>query len=157
MNTEFLYAKAEEFKAQNLSTERLINSIGRYISEHAQSLPERYEPKNIIESRFTPAEEAFEKGITSCGAVANISTAMLRHIGYKVKLIHGETSDSVDHAWVNVFDPESQKWTEYDLTQQGSIVPNTHIKKFEVDSWDEIKDKITEDHKTLGARQKQRG
>lgn len=56
------------------------------------------------------------KGMLSCGAITNILASMLRHVGYKVNLIHGEIPKSVDHAWLAVYNNENKKWEEFDLT-----------------------------------------
>jgi hypothetical protein len=152
-----LYDSVETLRKENPSTKELVIAIGNFIISHAKSLPKQYEPKSIIESRFTSAEEAFEKGMLSCGAMANVSTAMLKHLGYKVKLIHGECEESVDHAWISVLDPEKDEWIQYDLTRPDGIVPPGNIVKEEVDSWDEIRDQIEDDHNTLKKRRINRG
>ena len=89
--------------------------------------------------------------------MANISAETLRYLGYKVKLIHGECKESVDHAWISVFDPTSETWKEFDLTRKNAEVPSTHIKKGEVESWETLRKQIQEDHKTMIDRRKQRG
>ncbi len=142
---------------KNKNINELITAIQNAIMSHANSLTERYEPKSIIESRFIPAEEAYEKGIVSCGAMTNISAEILGHLGFEVKLIHGECKESVDHAWVSVFDPESKMWKEFDLTRKNAEVPSTHLKKSEVKSWEEIRKQIEDDHKTMIDRRKERG
>ncbi len=135
----------------------VVLAIQKVILDNAGSLPEKYKPKSIMESRFIPAEEAYKKGMTSCGAMVNISSEMLRHLGYKVKLIHGESKDSVDHAWISVFDSESDSWIEYDLTKKDAVVLTTNTKKMETDSWEEIRDQIMRDHETLEERRRKRG
>lgn len=152
-----IYEPLELLRKEKKSTKELVLAIGDFILRHAKSLPEQYEPKSIIESRFTPAEEAFEKGMLSCGATANMSAAMLRHLGYEVKLVHGECDESVDHAWISVLDPEKNEWTPYDLTRPDGIVPPGNVVKGEVDSWDEIRDQIEDDHNTLNERRAVRG
>jgi hypothetical protein len=135
----------------------LVLNIRTLIDAHAHSLSEPSEPKSIIESRFTPAEEAFEKGFTSCGAMANMSAETLRQLGYTVKLIHGESKESVDHAWIYVHNPITDSWKEYDLTREYLDVPSTHVKKEEVDSWEEMRDKIESDYETMIERRRERG
>ncbi len=152
----FMYKTAEFLRRENKNTKELVLAIGKFIKDRARSLPKQYKPKSILESRFTPAEEAFEKGMTSCGAITNISVAMLRHLGFKVKLIHGENKKSVDHAWISIYDPDKDLWTEYDLTEKNGTISPDHKKKLEVDSWEEIRDEIIEDHNTLEERRKQR-
>lgn len=152
-----MYDSLESLREENKTTKELVLAIGNFIVRHARSLPEKYEVKSILESRFTPAEEAFEKGMLSCGAIANISSSMLRHLGFEVKLIYGESEDSVDHAWISVFEPESSEWVQYDLTRGDGVVLPTNIMKGETDSWESIKDKILEDHATYRERMEKRG
>lgn len=152
-----LYESAERLEEEHKNIKELVVATGKFIRDHARSLPERYKPKSIIESRFTPAEEAFQKGMTSCGAMANISAEMLRHLGFKVKLVHGESKESVDHAWISIYNPNTNSWKEYDLTRKNADIPPTHIKKGEVESWEDIRDQIINDHKTISDREKKRG
>lgn len=143
-----LYSKAEELRNEYPNTRDFIYAVQRFI----RSLPERYNPKSIIESRFTPADEAFEKGMMSCGAMTNMSAAMIRHVGLEVKLIHGEFDKSVDHAWISVLEPESGEWKSYDLTRNDPTEMPTHVEKARVDDWEDIRDRILSDHETLQER-----
>jgi hypothetical protein len=152
-----LYDSLESLREENKTTKELVLAIGNFIVRHAKSLPEKYEAKSILESRFTPAEEAFEKGLLSCGAIANMSASVLRHLGFEVKLIYGESEDSVDHAWISVLEPESNEWVQYDLTRGDGVVLPTNVMKGETDSWESIKDKILEDHATYRERMEKRG
>ncbi len=151
-----IYEASDTIKKENDTTDKVIHAIRLFIEEHSSSMPEKQEPKSIIESRFTPPEQAFEKGFVSCGAMTNISAAMLRHMGYKVKLVHGESDSSADHAWINVHDDDSNSWTEYDLQTSDERTRPGHIKKQEVDSWDEIKEQILKDHETMHERRSER-
>lgn len=152
-----MYDSLESLRKENKTTKELVLAVGNFIVRHAKSLPEVYEAKSILESRFTLAEDAFEKGLLSCGAIANISAAMLRHLGFEVKLVYGESEDSVDHAWISVLEPESGEWTQYDLTRGDGVVLPTNVMKGETDSWESIKDKILEDHATYRERMEKRG
>lgn len=151
-----IYSSAESMQKEHSDIPGLLFAFRKFIFDHANHVPpeKHREPQSIIESRFTSPDEAFEAGMHSCGAVSNITAAMLRHLGYKVKFVHGETDDSVDHAWISVWLPEQERWAEYDLTRQNLDVPETHDKKSEVDSWDEIKNQIYSDHETLQERRK---
>lgn len=144
-----LYESAEYLRKENKTTKDLVLAIGKFIVKHARTVPEPYQPKSILESRFTSVEEAFSKGMKSCGAIANISTEMLRYLGFKVKLIHGETKESFNHAWISVFDPDTNSWIDFDLTRNDGEIPPTHKKKIEVNSWEEMKDQIIEAHNIL--------
>ncbi len=151
-----IHTAAEKLHGEHTNTRELIVAIKKFISSHADSLPRRRRAKTIIESRFTPAPEAFATGMLSCGAFANITAEMLRHLGFRVKLVHGETHNSVDHAWISVYEPTLDKWMEYDPALHIDV-PSTHIKKEEVDAWEEIQDQIHSDAQTLRARRKERG
>lgn len=148
---------ADKLGKQHKDIKDLILAIREEIANHSDAVGVSYRPKTIMESRFIPAQEAFDRGMLSCGAMVNISAEILRHLGYRVKLIHGESSESVDHAWISVFDPETDSWTPYDVTRKGAVVPDTNIPKIEVDSWEEIKDQIIKDHETLEERRRERG
>ena len=133
-----------------------VLKVQETIVDHAHSLPRRVEARSILESRFTPASEAFEKGMLSCGAMTNIGAEMLRVMGYEVKKVHGENERSVDHAWLLVREPESQEWIPYDLTCKGVKVGEQHRVKVIVDDWEEIRGQIEEDHTTYEQRRRER-
>lgn len=154
---ESLYEAADRLKGEHLHIDDLVLSIGKFIHEHARSIPDRIQPQSIIESRFTSAQDAYDKGMMSCGSITNISAEMLKHLGYEVKLIHGECEKSVDHAWISVLNPEDTTWKEYDLTRADGSIPETHVKKQEISSWGDMKDQILKDHETLAERRKKRG
>lgn len=154
---ESMYEAADRLRGEYSKFGDLIVAIGRFIHEHARSVPNRKKIQSIIESRFTPAEEAYEKGMMSCGVVTNISSEMLKHLGYKVRFVHGECKQAVDHAWISILNPEDNTWREYDLTRADGSIPETHIKKQEVSSWEDIKEQIFNDHETLSGRQRERG
>ncbi len=155
--TSPIYQNAETFQKESKTPDELVHKINVFLHEHSNSLTEKYNPKSIIESRFTLPEEAFEKGIVSCGAMANMSAAMLRHIGFKVKLIHGECDSSVDHAWISVQDKESGSWKQYDLTSDNEELRTGHKIKATIDSWEEIRDQIVKDHETIRERRVEKG
>jgi tryptophan 2,3-dioxygenase len=154
-----LAASAEQLQGVYKTLPELIVAIRKFLISHAERIPEdkQRQPKSIIESRFTPAEEAFAVGMISCGAMANMATAILRHLGYEVKLVHGESEDSVDHAWIAVRRPPEEKWVQYDLTQEYIDIPDTHREKRIVNDWSEIREQIDADHKTLRERRDRRG
>jgi len=154
-----LFTAAEFLRDHVSHIPELIQAMRETILEHSRQVPsaERVQPKNMLESRFTPAEEAFKKGMVSCGTLASISVEMLRHLGLKAKLVHGETNESVDHAWISVLDPEKGVWEDYDLTREDATVTPQHIKKMETDSWEEIRERIEEDDRTREERKRTRG
>jgi hypothetical protein len=150
---------AKSLHYENQSLQDLLIAIQENIQTHSSSLPpqERKYPGSIVESRLTSAQEAYSAGMNSCGTMAAITAEMLRTLGYSVKLIHGETAGSVDHAWIEVLDPVSGEWTAYDPTLQDLRVPGTHTKKLEAHSWHDIKEQIISDDKTMMERRKKRG
>lgn len=153
-----IYELIEKIRNSGKRLPDIILSIQNGINDHIKSLPSGgYKPKSIIESRFTSPEEAYKIGMKSCGATVNICAEILLNLGFKFKLIHGECEESVDHAWIKVLNPENDKWEEYDLTREDMNTTPHHIIKAEVDSWDEIKDKIIEDSRTLSERREERG
>jgi len=146
-----IYSEAKELFKKHSSVKNLILRIRFYITKHAFSLPERYKPKSILESRFTPPLEAFNKGMLSCGALTNISAEMLRSVGFKVRLIHGENSKSVDHAWLSVYE-KGKGWVQYDLTRKELDITPEHKVKMICDDWEDIRDQILKDHQTYQTR-----
>jgi hypothetical protein len=154
-----LYSTAELLRSQYSETGDLVRAVGKFIHEHALAIPDdkRIQPKSMMESRFTYAEDAFAKGMVSCGAMATVSAEMLKHVGLQVKLVHGETDQSVDHAWISVLNPETNEWEQYDLTQQDGAVTPGHVTKLEADSWEDIREQIEGDSRTTSERQKEQG
>lgn len=154
--SQSIYAAADELFHQGETLPQIIKKIRAFILDHASSLEDKRRPRTIIESRFTPPQKAFEQGMLSCGAMTNITAEMLRHYGFQVRLIHGENAKSVDHAWLKVMVTDTDHWEEFDITRPMLDVPATHKIKFQVNSWDEIKEQIVEDSKTLNARRRAR-
>jgi len=149
--TVSIYESDESLRKENKTTKDIVLAIGKFIIKHSRTVPEPYQPKSILESRFTPAEEAFSKGMKSCGAITNISAEMLRHVGFEVKLVHGESEKSYNHAWISVRDPDTDSWVEFDLTRNDRDLPPAHKKKIEVNSWEEIREQIIKDHNVFVA------
>lgn len=150
-----LFAAAEFLKKKHSSTDELIKAIQSFIFKRSHKVEKAYEPRDIVESRFMPADEAFEKGVVTCGSLTNISSTMLRHVGYQVKLVHGECEQGVDHAWISVFVPEKNEWVEYDLATQDTKTAPGHVQKAVVNSWEEIRSQIENDRDTVQAREKE--
>lgn len=147
-----IYKQAEFLKNKYEDIKDFVLAVGDFIHKHGYSVENRYRPQSIIESRFMPINEAFEKGVLSCGAIANISADMIRHVGLQVQLIHGELIDSVDHAWISVFDKDKDVWVDFDLTSDNPLDMTNHTEKKRVDSWEEIRGVILEDHRTYEER-----
>ena len=156
---EQLHSEAESLKARHSDVRDLVIGIQNFLRKRASSIPkeQRKQPETILESRLTSAEEAFQGGMLSCGTLATMSAEMLRHLGYEVRLVHGESAESVDHAWIEVKNPDSEQWEAYDLTRGEADVPDTHVKKREVQSWYEIRDQLESDHETMIERRRERG
>ncbi len=156
---EYLHTKAKEFDSTYSTNRDIVLAIRNFIIEHEQTIPieKKRQPKTIIESRFTSPSDAFECGMTSCGAVATIAAEMLRYIGRKVNFIHGENLYSVDHAWISVFNEQNNIWEEFDITLPDVRVPLTHVKKIETQSWEDIREQIESDHLTIRERRIQKG
>ena len=142
--------EASKLKKKSKNTRELILSIGSFYSNHTKEGGRR--AKSILDSRFTSAEESYRQKIKSCGALTNVATAMLRHLGYQVKKIHGETDKSIDHTWIKVYLPEEKKWQQFDLTRPDGQVGLDYIIKAEVDDWEEIKQELEEDHRNYSQR-----
>lgn len=122
---------------------KIAENIQKYINKNLVS--EVYHPSSILESRFTPGEIAFALKMRSCGAVTNIATEMLRHIGYTVKKVHGSTPVSVDHAWIKVEDSD-KIWVSLDLSQEEMTNLKGYVVIAECGEWEEINDIILKAH-----------
>lgn len=153
---ESIYEIAERLYEDHQTINDLTMAIANQIMQHGSELSEKRIAKTIMESRFTPPQEAYNDGMVSCGAMSSIGAAMLRHLGYEVKLIHGEVPESVDHAWISVKDKDSDEWTQYDLTRRDGKVTPEHIVKLTCDNWEDIKEQIKSDHLTLHERREAR-
>ncbi len=138
--------QAEKLKQENIGLKELILAIREYLNSHFDSLGRSYEAHSILESRFTPAEIAFNIGMSSCGSKTNIATEMLRHIGYEVKKVHGSNAQSSDHAWITVKDLGGNKWKQFDITQEDCEITNQHKMISICHDWGEIKGFIEKAH-----------
>lgn len=134
--------KAQDLNNLNLSLENLILAIREYLIYHFENLGKTYHANSILESRFTPAEIAFDIGMNSCGSKTNIATEMLRHVGFEVKKIHGSIPESADHAWISVKDPINSVWKSFDITKPDCKVTKDHKSIAECQEWQEINDFI---------------
>ncbi len=129
---------AEELNDPNLET--LIQNIAKNIRRNEVKVGGAKRATDILSSRFMPAQEAYDQGISSCGTITNISAEMLRHLGYKVKLVHGRIPQTPTHAWISVQDKEKEdEWHQYDLTHKDSQITPEHKPEYFVDSWEEIR------------------
>ncbi|OHB25554.1 MAG: hypothetical protein A2542_00890 [Parcubacteria group bacterium RIFOXYD2_FULL_52_8] len=76
--------------------------------------------KSFLDSRFTPIRDIFERGMVSCGALVQVFGTVLRKLGVPARFVHGilpgQTGEN-RHAWLEVYDAASQKWLEFDSTQ----------------------------------------
>jgi len=130
-------------KTQGSDILEIAYKIQTYINKNLVS--EIYHPCSILESRFTPSAIAFALKMRSCGAVTNIATDMFRHLGYKVKKVHGTTPASIDHAWIKVED-KNKKWISLDLSQEDMTDLKDHVEITDCSEWEEINDILLETH-----------
>ncbi len=75
--------EASKLKKKSKNTRELVLSIGSFYRDYTKEGGRR--AKSILDSRLTSAEESYRQKIKSCGALTNVATAMLRHLGYQVK------------------------------------------------------------------------
>lgn len=155
-NNISIYEAAETLWEKHKDQDSLVLAIGDFIKDHAHKGPGARKAKDILESRFTSPEEAFQTGLLTCGSITNISAAMLRHLGFEVKLVHGEDASSVDHAWISVCTAGGKEWKEYDLSRRDGEITADHKRKGEINSWDEIHDQLISDRDTIDERRKER-
>lgn len=143
------YAKAREIALNHPLLDQYIPAAAQYLSEYFAQFPVKQNPRDILESRFTPPQEAFNKGMRSCGTLTNIATEMLHEAGFEVKKIHGSVPESLDHAWLSVKNPKTGEWEQVDLTRPDTGYKTTPDHKViaKVNDWEEIRDVIEEAHK----------
>lgn len=134
---------ADNLKAENFDVIEVANKIQSYINKNLVS--ETYRPCSILESRFTPSEMSFALKMESCGAVTNIATDMFRHLGYKVKKVHGTTPTSNDHAWIKI-ECKNEEWLSLDLSQEEITNLKNHVEIADCYEWEEINDILLETH-----------
>lgn len=144
---------ADRLASENPDLYDLLLAIKKHISKHARSVPERREAKTLLESRLTPAEETYARGMVSCGTIASISAAMLRHLGYKVKLVDGRIPKTRDHAWISIYNEKTKAWEQYDLTQDEPSDLTDHVVELECDNWEDIREHLEEAHKKYVSKQ----
>jgi transglutaminase-like putative cysteine protease len=121
-------------------------AIQIHISKHANGIDDRLQPKTLLESRLTPPDEAYARGMLSCGTIAGIAAEMLRHLGFQVKLVDGRIPETQDHAWISVYNPDNKSWEQYDLTKKDLIVNPGHIVELECNNWEEIREHLETAH-----------
>lgn len=99
-------------------------------------------PTTIMQSRFAPASEVVDTGMLSCGSLATLSAALLRHRGYEVALVHGRFRDN-PHAWIRVRIP-GKRWRPFDPSDPYSRHPEgrNYDTKLVCADWAEIKEEL---------------
>lgn len=106
--------------------------------------------KSLIESRSTPASQLVEAPIASCGSQATLGAALLRAMGFAVKLVHGTHPQSTQHAWIEIYDQATSKWIGVDFTGYGQgkygQLTKDHQKEIICTDWYDIKETLGELH-----------
>lgn len=134
--------EAEKLSRKAASLPELVYLLKNYLDTHFSNLEHNYKTRSLLESRFTPPEIAFNIGMKSCGSLVNIVTDMLRHVGYKVKKIHGSIPKSKDHAWIRVKNPESKEWQDFDLTNKNLDITPEYTEIVACDDWNDLEEYI---------------
>ena len=140
------FSSAEELVTEANDMDTFVLSVGKYLRDHFNSFESVKNPNSILESRFTPPDEAFDQGLKSCGTRTNIAAEMLRHVGYEVEKVHGSIPQSPDHAWIAVKLPEGDSWKEYDLTKENGEITADHKEIARCQDWEDIRDIIETAH-----------
>lgn len=137
------------------SSEKAVAVVRKWLNDNAYD--KSYTPprpyrvaKNLLESRNTKASELIGRPMASCGSQTTLGTALLRSMGYKVKMVHGKHPKSHHHAWISIYDEASKSWQEFDFTgygfgPAGDITPQ-HSKQLECEDWSDIQDLLKEEH-----------
>jgi hypothetical protein len=137
--------KAEQLFSKTKDLKELVCMMQEYLGEYFNRAPQTYQPKSILESRFTPPSIAFRVFMTSCGSKTNIVTSMLRHLGYEVKKVHGSIPESADHAWLQV-QKDDGNWQAFDPTRPNCEVTPKHKVIAVCDEWEDLSDEISQAH-----------
>ncbi|MCX6805894.1 MAG: hypothetical protein NTY56_00405 [Patescibacteria group bacterium] len=137
------------------SSEQAVIVVRRWLNDNAYS--KSYSPprphrtaKNLIESRTIKASELVDRPMASCGSQTTLGTAILRAMGYKVKMVHGKHPKSHHHAWISIHDENTKSWHEYDFTgygigPAGKITPE-HMQEIGCEDWNDIIDLLDKQH-----------
>lgn len=90
-------------------------------------------------SRFVSVRHILEKRQYSCGSLASVVAAVLRHCGLPTKLIDGKfikKNPDMRHAWNEVY--INRRWVAFDIMQKDFQLTKHHIKKGEYVDWEEL-------------------
>lgn len=100
--------------------------------------------KNWYKSRFISANTILQKRLRTCGTMSILAACGLRHLGIPTKLIHGylhSENGKSRHAWIEVYNPGSQRFIPMDITRKGFKISNQHKRVKECVDWAELEAK----------------
>lgn len=145
------------------SSEQAVVVVRKWLNDNAYN--KNFSPprphrtaKNLLESRTIKASELVSKPMASCGSQTTLGTAILRAMGFKVKMVHGSHPKSDHHAWISIYDKPQKTWLEYDFTGYGDglagAITALHSKEAECEDWDNIMGMLLEQHKSHESKRK---
>jgi len=101
--------------------------------------------KSFADSRFSSLSEMIERGMVSCGALANIFGNVLRKFKIPTKFVHGRYSYQTlekenRHSWLEIYNPLDGAWVKIDPTKNDfKVLPET-IQLRAYHNWQELRE-----------------
>ena len=123
-----------------LSLREALQRIRSAITSASEGKSSR--PKSFEESRFTSFAEIVERGLESCGAHTRAIGVTLREHGVPVRFVDGKHTegDQVhDHAWLDIYVPESGEWIESDTRTENFDLGSGNERTGVFHDWEELR------------------
>ncbi len=134
----------DRIKQQNseLTVKKLLENIrDELLSIYGKK---RDKAKSFADSRFTPLPEMIDRGMVSCGSMANIFGNVLRKLGIPTKFIHGKLERQKEagdrHSWLEIYNPHNGTWIEIDSTGKNFEMAPDALRYKIYHDWQELKE-----------------
>lgn len=100
---------------------------------------------NVEKSRFVTLKNVIAMRLRTCGALASVTAAVLRRLGYPTKLIDGRLQlgkESVRHAWLEVTLEGQRKPFSIDPSRSPGIVTKHYKRRAAYLDWSELEEEM---------------
>lgn len=145
---------ANNLLSSNNDQQELLLALRQWLNDYVYDENKKLirNARSLLESRLTPATKVLENHMGSCGALVTLGAAILRSINIPVKLIHGTFGPNlIDHAWIEIYFPESNAWQPFDFTGKGEAgsgnITHSHHKLAECADWSYIRNLLEKEHR----------